>query len=439
MRSCWKVIFVFGLLLWSVAGIAQQINVNSLRYETTPDQTQMMLDLTSSSKHRVFLMGHPARLVIDVSNARLKQPLSQPPASHPLFLKVRSAARNETDLRIVFDLKRAVSSKNVSLSSNDVGGHQLVIGLLDKGSVKNAPDENKVAAESIESKPDASKEMVSKATVSKQVVEKTVEEPKKVARKDRKANAASPSEPTKVAQKGKGIVIAIDAGHGGNDPGAHGMHGTEEKRVTFAIAKKLAALINSQPGMKAVMVRKGDYFVDLRKRMKIARAAKADLFISIHADAFQNSTVKGASVFTLSSKGATSEAARWLANSENASDLVGGVSLDDKDDVLASVLLDLSQTATQEASVKVAGKVLKNFESIGELHHGSVQKAGFLVLKSPDVPSILVETAFISNPSDELKLVNTAHQTKIALAIFNGVRSYFSSATPIGNVAALDM
>jgi N-acetylmuramoyl-L-alanine amidase len=242
-----------------------------------------------------------------------------------------------------------------------------------------------------------------------------------------------------VAQRGKGIVIAIGAGHGGNDPGAHGTHGTEEKRVTFAIAKKLAALINSQPGMKAVMVRKGDYYVDLRKRMKIARAAKADLFISIHADAFQNSTVKGASVFTLSSKGATSEAARWLANSENASDLVGGVSLNDKEDVLASVLLDLSQTATQEASVNLAGKVLRNFESIGELHHGSVQKAGFLVLKSPDVPSILVETAFISNPSDELKLVNTAHQTKIALAIFNGVRSYFSSATPVSNVASLDM
>jgi N-acetylmuramoyl-L-alanine amidase len=192
--------------------------------------------------------------------------------------------------------------------------------------------------------------------------------------------------------------------------------------------------------MKAVMVRKGDYFVDLRKRMQIARAAKADLFISIHADAFQDSTVKGASVFTLSNKGATSEAARWLANSENSADLVGGVSLSDKEDMLASVLLDLSQTATQDASVNVAGKVLKNFEHIGELHYGSVQKAGFLVLKSPDVPSILVETAFISNPSEELKLVNTDHQLKIAGAIFNGVRSYFSKAMPEeSRMAALNM
>lgn len=436
MGSYWKVMFVFGLQLWSAAGFTQQINVNSLRYETAPAQARIMFDVTSSAEHQVFLMDHPARLVIDVHNAQLKQTLSQPPASHPLFSRVRSAAKNTTDLRIVVDLKKAVNPKTTSLRSNNLGGHQLVVELLDKGSVKNTPVESKVAAKAIETRPAAGKEMVVKATVSKQAVEKTVEEPAKIAGK---ANAASPAEPTKVAQKGKGIIIAIDAGHGGNDPGAHGTHGTEEKVVTFAIAKKLAALVNSQPGMKAVMVRNGDYYVDLRKRMKIARAAKADLFISIHADAFQNSTVKGASVFTLSNKGATSEAARWLANSENASDLVGGVSLDDKDDVLASVLLDLSQTATQEASVNVAAKVLKNFENIGELHHGAVQKAGFMVLKSPDVPSILVETAFISNPSEELRLVNTAHQAKIALAIFNGVRSYFNSSTPVGNVAALEM
>ena len=429
--------FVFGLQLWSAAGFAQQINVNSLRYETAPAQARIMFDVTSSAEHQVFLMDHPARLVIDVRNALLKQTLSQPPASHPLFARVRSAAKNTTDLRIVVDLKKAVSPKTMSLRSNNSGGHQLVVELLDKGSAKNTPVESKAAAKAIETKPAADKKIAAKAAASKEAVEKAVE--KAVVEEPAKVASKESAEPTKVAQKGKGIVIAIDAGHGGNDPGAHGTHGTEEKVVTFAIAKKLAALVNSQPGMKAVMVRNGDYYVDLRKRMKIARAAKADLFISIHADAFQNATVKGASVFTLSNKGATSEAARWLANSENASDLVGGVSLDDKDDVLASVLLDLSQTATQEASVNVAAKVLKNFESIGELHHGAVQKAGFMVLKSPDVPSILVETAFISNPSEELRLVNTAHQAKIALAIFNGVRSYFSSSTPVSNVAALEM
>jgi N-acetylmuramoyl-L-alanine amidase len=205
------------------------------------------------------------------------------------------------------------------------------------------------------------------------------------------------------------------------------------------LLKKLGALINEQPGMKAVMVRKGDYYVGLRDRMKIARAAKADLFVSIHADAFQDADVKGASVYTLSTSGASSEAARWLADSENASDLVG-VSLNDKEDVLASVLLDLSQTATQEASVNVANHVLKSFDSIAELHKDSVQKAGFIVLKSPDIPSILVETAFISNPSEEQNLLSARYQMKMANAIFKGVLSYFRQSAPVDNrIAALDL
>jgi N-acetylmuramoyl-L-alanine amidase len=187
------------------------------------------------------------------------------------------------------------------------------------------------------------------------------------------------------------------------------------------------------------MVRKGDYYVGLRDRMQIARAAKADLFVSIHADAFKNADVKGASVFTLSTSGASSEAARWLADSENASDLVG-VSLSDKEDVLASVLLDLSQTATQEASVNVANHVLKSFDNIAELHKSSVQKAGFIVLKSPDIPSILVETAFISNPSEEQNLLSARYQSKMANAIFKGVRSYFRQSAPVDNrIAALDL
>lgn len=431
MGSYWKVLFIIGLQLSAVPGYAQQINISSLRYWNTPDQNQMLFDVSSSPEHRVFLMNNPSRLVIDIRNANVKQVLNQPPPSHPLFSQVRVASKNKTDLRIVVDLKKEISSKTMSLRTNSMDGHRLVIELLGK-----APDKYAKVEERAETKTTADKISAVKATESKKVVEKPVKELQPVALK----KVAAPIEPTKVAKQDRAIVVAVDAGHGGDDPGAHGQNGTEEKKITLAIAKKLAALINKQPGMKAVLVRKGDYFVDLRKRMQIARAAKADLFISIHADAFQNSTVKGASVFTLSEKGATSEAARWLADSENAADLVGGVSLNDKEDVLASVLLDLSQTATQDASVNVAGKVLRNFERIGELHYGSVQKAGFLVLKSPDVPSILVETAFISNPSEELKLVNTAHQSKIALAIFNGVRSYFNKELPEeSNVAALDM
>lgn len=415
--------FIIGLQLLAVPGYAQQIDIGSLQYWNTPDQTQMLFDVTSSPEHRVFLMKNPARLVIDMRNANVKPALSQPPASHPLFSRVRFATRNETDLRIVVDLKREISSKDMSLITNSRNGHRLVIELLNKGSKKS----EKAVIETV----------AAKTTNSKQHAAKPVKESQEIATKKVEF---SPVNSTKASNRDKGIVIAIDAGHGGNDPGAHGQNGTEEKKITLSIARKLAHLINKQPGMKAVMVRKGDYYVGLRKRMQIARAAKADLFISIHADAFQNSTVKGASVYTLSTKGATSEAARWLANSENASDLVGGVSLNDKEDVLASVLLDLSQTATEDASVNVAGKVLKNFERIGELHYGTVQKAGFLVLKSPDVPSILIETAFISNPSEELKLVNTRHQSKIALAIFDGVCSYFSKVSPEeSKVAALDM
>ncbi|MDP1774348.1 MAG: N-acetylmuramoyl-L-alanine amidase [Methylobacter sp.] len=432
MESYWKALFIIGLQLLAVPGYAGQVNISSLRYWNTPDQNQMLFDVSSSPEHRVFLMNNPARLVIDIRNANVKQVLSQPPPSHPLFSQVRVAPKNKTDLRIVVDLKREISAKSMSLRTNSMDGHRLVIELLGK-----APDKYAKVEDRAETKTTADKVAAVKTTESQKTVEKPVKELQPVSVKK---SASTRAVATKVAKRDKGIIVAVDAGHGGDDPGAHGQNGTEEKKVTLAIAKKLADLINKQPGMKAVLVRKGDYFVDLRKRMQIARAAKADLFISIHADAFQNSTVKGASVFTLSNKGATSEAARWLADSENASDLVGGVSLNDKEDVLASVLLDLSQTATQDASVNVAGKVLRNFESIGELHYGSVQKAGFLVLKSPDVPSILVETAFISNPSEELKLVNTAHQSKIALAIFNGVRSYFSKdITEESRVAALEM
>ena len=418
-----KVLFIIGLQLVAIPGYAEQINVSSLHFWNTPDQTQMLFDVTSSPEHRVFLMNNPSRLVIDMRNTNVKQPLSQPAPSHPLFSQVRVATKNKNDLRIVVDLKRELNSKNMSLRTNSLNGHghRLVIELLNKSSDNPIKLEPQIEAKIATIKPIAEKIVKELPTIPVKKIE------------------VSQSEPTKVSKREKGIVIAVDAGHGGDDPGAHGQNGTEEKNITLAIAKKLAELINQQPGMKAVMVRKGDYFVDLRKRIQIARVAKADLFISIHADAFQNSTVKGASVFTLSNKGATSEAARWLAKSENSSDLVGGVSLNDKENVLASVLLDLSQTATQDASVNVANKVLKNFERLGELHYGSVQKAGFLVLKSPDVPSILVETAFISNPSEELKLVNTDHQLKIAGAIFNGVRSYFNKVAPEeSRIAALD-
>ncbi len=416
MRNYCKILLFSGLQLMSVSGYAQQINVNSLRYTTNPNQNQITFEVTSSPQHRVFVMDNPSRLVIDIKNAQLDHSLNQPSAAHPLFSRVRSGIKNDTDLRVVFDLKTPINLKKLTLSSDNSDEHRLVIDLLDKDSVATTKNEDKEVAKTVASLSLEPKLVETKAVNTKAVAVKSTE-----------------------STRSNRIVIAIDPGHGGDDPGAHGPHGTEEKKVTFAMAKKLEALINAQPGMKAVMVRKGDYYVGLRDRMKIARTAKADLFVSIHADAFQDSEVKGASVYTLSTSGASSEAARWLADSANASDLVG-VSLNDKEDVLASVLLDLSQTATQEASVNVANQVLKSFDNISQLHKGSVQKAGFLVLKSPDIPSILVETAFISNASEEQNLLSNQYQSKVASAIFKGVLSYFRQSSPVDNrIAALDL
>lgn len=220
------------------------------------------------------------------------------------------------------------------------------------------------------------------------------------------------------------VVIAVDAGHGGKDPGAIGRDGTEEKNVTLAIARALAARIDGEPGMRAVLTRDSDVFLLLRDRMQRAREAKADLFVSIHADSIRDPAVSGASVYVLSERGATDEAARWLADRENAADLMGGVSLADKGS-LASVLLDLSQTANLGSSMTAAERVLAALDQVGEVRKPRVQQAGFVVLKSPDIPSMLIETAYISNPADERRLRTTVQQDKLASAIFSGIRSYF--------------
>ncbi len=389
--------FFIGLAL-SASALADPIKVDSLRFWTAPDHTRMVFDVSKAPSHTVFPLFNPPRLVIDIADAKLNQPLRQPPRNHPLFNRVRTAIRNGNDLRVVLDLKTQVTTKSFSLKPSHQYGNRLVVDLF--------PKQDLVLAS------------VGKVS-SSQWVGKNDELPKNTATKT-------------VKNKARDIIIAVDAGHGGEDPGAHGPRGTQEKKVVFSIAKKLTALIDKQPGMKAVMVRKGDYYLGLRKRMEIARKARADLFVSIHADAFANSKARGASVFTLSQRGASSEAARWLAQHENAADLelAGGVSLDDKDEMLASVLLDLSQTASKEASRKVGAKVLNNFRHIGHLHKNTVQKAGFMVLKSPDIPSILVETAFISNPGEERKLRSNQHQQQMANAIFSGILGYFKEYAP---------
>jgi N-acetylmuramoyl-L-alanine amidase len=254
------------------------------------------------------------------------------------------------------------------------------------------------------------------------------------------ANAAPPLNATKTMQQLRGgmrpLVVAIDAGHGGQDPGARGGKGSREKDITLAIARELARQVNATPGLKAYLTRDSDVFIPLAQRYQKARAAKADLFVSIHADAFTNPDANGSSVFVLSQRGASSQAARWLANQENAADLVGGVRLQDKDNTLASVLLDLSQSATMKASEDIAGHVLTGLKKLGKTHKAGVERANFVVLRSPDVPSMLVETAFITNPEEERRLNDPSHRADLARAILDGVNTYFTRQPPPGTLYA---
>jgi N-acetylmuramoyl-L-alanine amidase len=259
------------------------------------------------------------------------------------------------------------------------------------------------------------------------------------------ARPATPSAPPQGATKTvqqimrggmRPLVVAIDAGHGGQDPGARGGNGSREKDVTLAVARELARQVNATPGLKAFLTRDTDVFIPLAQRYQKARAAKADLFVSIHADAFNNPAASGSSVFVLSQRGASSQAARWLANQENAADLVGGVRLQDKDNTLASVLLDLSQSATMKASEDIAGHVLSGLKRLGKTHKAQVERANFVVLRSPDVPSMLVETAFITNPEEERKLNDPRHRTDLARAILDGVNAYFTRQPPPGTLYA---
>ncbi|MCX7088935.1 MAG: N-acetylmuramoyl-L-alanine amidase [Methylococcales bacterium] len=445
MRNTCIVLAFMGLQCMAGLVSAEALTVSSLRYWTQPTQARLVLDTTSMPITDVVLLHNPTRLVIDLKKARLASGLRQPSSDNRLFSRFYTALNANNDFTIVVELKKQVRFKNFTLSPRDTYGHRVVIDLFNAdnaGTIVSTAPPKLITVAKVDT--------VKINDVSVQNASKTVTEShdpaiimsvKTVARNPLKKadetvtatanNFVAVSRKTSGRHSAKDIVIAIDAGHGGKDPGSHGAAGTEEKQVVFAIAKKLERLIAGQPGMRAVMVRDGDQFIKLRQRMQIARAAKADLFVSIHADAFKDSAVKGSSVFTLSNRGATSEAARWLANNENAADLVGGVSLDDKDDMLASVLLDLSQTATTEASGNVAKKILANFKGVNPLHKSAVQKAGFMVLKSPDIPSILVETAFISNPEEELKLRSDVHQTKVAKAIFNGITAYFKQYVPI--------
>jgi N-acetylmuramoyl-L-alanine amidase len=398
-------------VLISVPALAA-VKVNEVRYTVAPETSRLVLDLNSSPTYKVFALPNPARVVIDLDDARLLSSLPNVNLSGSPVRAVRSGIRHGRDLRLVLDVKGKVAAKSFILQpSSDIHGYRLVVDLRQAGGAPAAASTAPV---------------VNAAPPAVPATQSTPAAPPSV------AAANAPSESSL-----RDVVVAIDAGHGGIDPGAHGPHGVKEKDVTLAIARQLQKQLSAEPGIKPVMIRDGDYFVPLRKRVIKARDAKADLLISIHADAIDDRSVKGSSVYVLSESGASSEAARWLAEKENAADLVGGVSLDDKDDVLKSVLLDLSQTATIEASDRAGSKVLHELGTVGKLHRQHIEHAGFVVLKAPDIPSMLIETAFISNPQQERKLKSPAYQKQLAAAIVDGVRDYFRENAPPGTKIAL--
>jgi len=343
--------------------------------QSTEDHTRVVFDLSGNINHDLFTLSNPYRVVIDLKNVRKSAALVSDEHHTNLLKGIRSSVRKNKDLRVVLDLTNKARPRSFMLQPNDKAGHRLVI---DMHATKLSPT------------------------------------PVKTNKQQRQ-------------KKKQEIVIAIDPGHGGKDPGAVGRKGTREKDVTLAVAKKLKTVIGRTPGFKAVLTRESDQFVVLRKRVEKARKHQADLFISLHADAFKSPRVEGASVYALSLNGASSEAARWIAKKENASDLIGGISLDDKDDLIASVLLDLSQSATIQDSLELGSDVLKHLGKVGKLNKDQVQQAGFAVLKAPDMPSILIETAFISNPKEERRLKSSKHQHKLAKAIFSGIKTHMEN------------
>ena len=411
-----RLIFII-LLFWLPSAFAE-VSITSTRIWPAQDYTRLTLESKQPIRYNMFTLSGPERLVIDLEdveiNAALNELVGKIGNDDPYIKSVRVGRFKPGMVRLVLDLKAQVKPQLFSLQPVAEYGHRLVLDVYPLVAI----DPLMALAQRGENV------IITSAPAAASVV---VETPGIVA----KPTVAEPTRPAPLARtelSNRILLVAVDAGHGGEDPGARGRRGTHEKDVTLSIARRLKAQIDETPGMRAILIRDGDYFIPLGGRVEKARKAHADLFVSIHADAFVRSNAHGSSVFALSEHGATSASANWLAKKENEADLIGGVNLSVKDPYLARTLLDLSQTATISDSMKLAKHVLKELGGINTLHRGRVEQAGFAVLKSPDTPSILVETAFISNPTEELRLKDDAYQDKLARAILGGVKRYFAQS-----------
>jgi N-acetylmuramoyl-L-alanine amidase len=425
-----KILLAIAALLAVAAPALAGEKVLASRVWPAQEYTRVTLETARPVKHEFFFVSDPDRFVLDLEGVDLDEELRALPAKvggeDPYIKSMRVAVNRPGVVRVVFDLRSEVKPSVFPLAPAGEYKHRLV---LDIHPAK--PVDPLLAL--ITPRPDPIGEIagaqapVPQAPPDLPVVR--LEPPP-----EGEASAAKPAAAAKAAQrpvKDRLVIVAIDAGHGGEDPGARGRHGTREKDVTLAIARRLKSAIDREPDMRAVLVRDGDYFIPLAQRVGKARRVKADVFVSIHADAWVRPDARGSSVFALSERGATSAAARMLAAKENESDLIGGVNLGVRDPILARTLLDLSQTATISDSLKLARHVLSELGDVGDLHKQSVEQAGFAVLKAPDVPSILVETAFISNPDEEKRLKDTAYQEKLAGAILGGIKRYLAQNPPL--------
>jgi N-acetylmuramoyl-L-alanine amidase len=409
------------MLLWLPQAHAA-IAINSTRIWPAEDYTRLTIESKKSIRHNMFTISNPDRLVIDLENVVLDKALEELTRkigdNDPYIQSVRVGRFKPGVVRLVLDLKSEIKPQLFSLKPVGEYGHRLV---LDVYPAQPVDPLMALLEQSVLQKPAdvaiATTPSVADAMVSEPVVQDL---------QPAKPTAGTTTRPPTSELRARTLIIAIDAGHGGEDPGARGRRGSLEKNITLAVARKMKALVDSTPNMRGVLIRDGDYFIPLDKRVTKARKIKADLFISIHADAFIKPKARGSSVFALSEHGATSTAARWLAKKENEADLIGGVNLAVKDPYLARTLLDLSQTATINDSMKLAKYVLNELGDINDLHRGQVEQAGFAVLKSPEIPSILVETAFISNPNEERRLNDRNYQAKLAKAIMDGINNYLA-------------
>ena len=384
MNRIFRLLIGTATLLWLAALLSPALasEVENVRVWASPDKTRVVLDLDEPVDYRLFTLEGPDRLVIDIDQAKMQIDPELNPEHSGVVNNIRHGIREGDDLRVVLDLASNARAKSFLLPPTAQYGHRLVLDLF-PANAESAAERVRAVAQTL---PDEDRDM----------------------------------------------IVAIDAGHGGEDPGAIGPAGSYEKNIVLAISRELAKRIDDAPGMRSVLIRTGDYYVPLTERFERARQARADLFLSIHADAFRDRRVRGSSVFILSRRGASSQAARLLAESENAADLIGGVSLEQNDDMLKSVLIDLSQNASMEYSRKAAESIFDSLNDFERSHRRQVESANFVVLRSHDVPSVLIEVGFISNPDDEKNLGSRRHRQRIADAIIDGVDNYFHQTAPQG-------